>query len=582
MESTPSTNVDQKPEALHEEMQNAPRDNAADPISNQKLEQGAREREKKQPPLRRVMKALRQEEKDFTELVINAEPLERRVALLRNGVLEKFEIERVGEERMVGTIFKGKIQNLEPGLKAAFVDIGQPKNAFLHYWDMLPAANDGTIEVVYRDEKKTSEPAKEKEKTSLKDIPQKYPIGTEIMVQVTKDSIGSKGPRVTTNIAIPGRFMVLMPFSDQCGISRKIEERKERTRLKKLLRTLSIPEGMGVIIRTAGEGKKVRYFVRDLHLLLRKWEAIQNGMESHKKPTRLYEEPDLIERTVRDFLTEEIDRVLVDDEEDYRQMGDLVAQISSRSRQKINLFKENIPIFERFNIERQIEQTFMRRIPLPSGGELIFDETEALVAIDVNTGGHRTENKDGKDFIVKANVEAAIEVARQIRLRNMGGLVIIDFIDMKQRRDRNTVYSRMKQEMAKDRARSNVLPISPLGIMQMSRQRHQESHSRGVYTSCPYCSGRGIVKSARAMSIEIQRKLVSVLRRLRQQKDASEELFLRVLLHPVNLERLRNDDEAHLLELERSYHVRLSFRADPAYHVENFKILDARSGQELR
>ncbi len=584
METKPSTTVEQQSEALDEEMQNAPQDATAEPISNQKLEQGAREREKKQPVLRRVMKAIRQEEKDFTELVINAEPLERRVALLRNGVLEKFEIERVGEERMVGTIFKGKIQNLEPGLKAAFVDIGQAKNAFLHYWDMLPAANDGTFEVVYRDEKKAAEPPneKEKDKTTIKDIPQKYPIGTDIIVQVTKDSIGSKGPRVTTNIAIPGRFMVLMPFSEQCGISRKIEDRKERTRLKKLLRTLSIPDGMGVIIRTAGEGKKVRYFVRDLHLLLRKWAAIQKGMETHKKPARLYEEPDLIERTVRDFLTEEIDRVLVDEEEDYRQMGELVSQISSRSRQKINLFKENIPIFERFNIERQIEQTFMRRIPLPSGGELVFDETEALVAVDVNTGGHRTESKDGKDFIVKANVEAAIEVARQIRLRNIGGLIIIDFIDMKQRRDRNTVYNRMKQEMAKDRARSNVLPISPLGIMQMSRQRHQESHSRGVYTSCPYCSGRGIVKSARAMSIEIQRKLVSVLRRLRQQKDTSEELFLRVLLHPVNLERLRNDDEAHLLELERSYNVRLSFRADPAYHVENFKILDARSGQELR
>lgn len=575
-----STITTHEPDQLTEELQRPPKEEHLDPVPTEKLLEGARQREKQQPLVRRVMKAIRREEKDFTELVINSEPLEKRVALLRNGVLEKFEIERVGDERMVGTVFKGKIQNLEPGLKAAFIDIGQSKNAFLHYWDILPAANDSSVEVVYRDEKK--KPEKPEDKITLKDIPEKYPPGSEIMVQVTKDSIGSKGPRVTTNLAFPGRFLVLMPFAGQCGISRKIEDRKERSRLKKLLRALSIPEGMGVIIRTAGEGKKVRYFVRDLHLLLRKWDAIQKGMEVNKKPCRLYQEPDLIERTVRDFLTEEIDRVMVDAEEDYGQMVNLVSQISSRSKNKINLFKENIPIFERFNIERQIEQTFMRRVPLPSGGEIIIDETEALVAIDVNTGGHRTESKDGKDFIVKANVEAAVEVARQLRLRNIGGLIIIDFIDMKQRRDRNTVFNRMKQEMSKDRAKSHVLPISQLGIMQMSRQRHQESNASGVYTGCPYCSGRGIVKSARAMSIEIQRRLTSVLRRLRQGAPEGEELFIRVLLHPVNLERLRNEDEAHLLEMEASYGVSLSFRADPAYHVENFKILDGKTGHELR
>ena len=564
-----------------EELEQPPVEKVVEPIPEEKLNKDAAKRSKKQPMVTRIVRALRREKKDFAELVINSEPLETRVALLRNGVLEKFEVERQGDDRMVGTIYKGRIQNLEPGLKAAFVDIGEPKNAFLHYWDILPAANDSSVEIV-RDNKQGGEGGKPSEKITVKDIPTKYPVGSEIVVQVTKDSIGSKGPRTTTNIALPGRFIVLMPFSGQCGISRKIEEKSERSRLKKILRELTIPEGMGVIIRTAGEGKKTRYFVRDLHLLLKKWDDIQNKIGSSKKPLCLYREPDLVERTVRDFLTEEIDRVIIDDPEDHERMLGLVGQISSRSKAKINLFRENIPIFERFNVERQIEQTFMRKVPLPSGGEIVIEETEALVAVDVNTGGHKGGAKDGKDFIVRANLEAASEVARQIRLRNIGGLIIVDFIDMKQKRDRNAVYQRMRQEMSRDSAKSHVLPISQLGLLQMSRQRHKESHSSGIYTSCPYCNGRGIVKSARSISVEIQRRLVSVSRHARTSNTSDDPLFLRILLHPANLERLRSEDEAHLVELEKGYNVNLSFRADPSYHVENFKILDGKTGRELR
>ncbi len=564
-----------------DELEKPPVEKPVEVIPDEKLKEDASRRSKKQPMVTRIVRALRREKKDFAELVINSEPLETRVALLRNGVLEKFEVERQGDDRMVGTIYKGKIQNLEPGLKAAFVDIGEPKNAFLHYWDILPAANDNTIEIV-RDNKDSKEGAKPPEKITVKDIPNKYPVGSEIVVQVTKASIGSKGPRTTTNIALPGRFIVLMPFSGQCGISRKIAEKAERSRLKKILRELTIPEGMGVIMRTAGEGKKARYFVRDLHLLLRKWEDIQEKIGTSKKPMCLYREPDLVERTVRDFLTEEIDRVIIDDPDDHQRMSALVGQISSRSKAKIALFKENIPIFERFNVERQIEQTFMRKVPLPSGGEIVIEETEALVSVDVNTGGHKGGSKDGKDFIVRANLEAAAEVARQIRLRNIGGLIIIDFIDMKQKRDRNAVYQKMRQEMARDAAKSHVLPISQLGLLQMSRQRHKESHSSGIYTSCPYCNGRGIVKSARSISVEIQRRIVSVSRHARATNTGDEPLFLRILLHPVNLERLRSEDEAHLVELEKSYNLNLSFRADPSYHVENFKVLDGKTGRELR
>lgn len=576
-----STTDHENEDQFTEELSSAPVEKPAERIDTRELNDEAAKRERKQPLITRIAKALRREKKAYTELIINAEPLEKRVALLRDGVLEKFEVERTGEAREVGAIFKGRIQNLEPGLKAAFVDIGEDKNAFLHYWDILPAANDSTIEVV-RDNKSEKQRKREAEKVTVADIPKLYPVGSEIVIQITKGQIGSKGPRTTTNIALPGRFLVLMPHTGTLGISRKIEDKKERNRLKGILRDLTLPEGMGIIVRTAGEGKKARYFIRDLHILLKRWEVIQQRMESTRKPACLYVEPDIVGRTVRDFLTEEIDRVMVDSKDDYDAIIEEVAKISPRSKSKIHRFAENIPVFERFNIERQIEQTFMRCVPLPSGGEIVIEETEALISIDVNTGAHKNKNKDGNDFILQVNLEAASEIARQIRLRNLGGLIILDFIDMKAKKDRNAVYARMKKEMANDKAKNHVLPISTLGIMQMTRQRHSESHSSGVYTDCPYCNGRGSVKSSRTMSVEIQRRLISVIRHIRARDGMDKEIQLRVLLHPTNLERLRTEDEELLLDIERSYGAHLSFRADPVYHVENFKIINVETGREER
>ncbi len=578
MQDSTNTNSDA---AYTEELSSAPKQKKSKRIDPKALKGDAAKRAKKQPLMTRIIKAIKNEQKSYSELIINSEPLEKRVALLKDGVLEKFEVERSGEVREVGAIFKGRIQNLEPGLKAAFVDIGQPKNAFLHYWDILPAANDNSIEIV-RDNKSAKQRKRDSEKVSIKDIPQLYPIGSDIVVQITKGQIGSKGPRTTTNIALPGRFLVLMPYAGTLGISRKIDDRKERSRLKSVLRDLTLPEGMGLIIRTAGEGKKARFFIRDLHILLKRWEVINQRMEVGKQPGCLYVEPNIIGRTVRDFLTEDIDRVIVDKKQDHEDIIADVTTISPRSKSKIHLFDENIPIFERFNIERQIEQTYLRCVPLPSGGEIVIEETEALISIDVNTGSHKNKSTDGKDFITQVNLEAATEIARQLRLRNVGGLIILDFIDMKAKKDRNAVLSRMRREMAHDKAKNHILPISTLGIMQMTRQRHSESHSSGIYTDCPYCHGRGAVKSSRTMSVEIQRRLISVIRHIRTRDGHDKEIKLRILLNPSNLERLRTEDEDLLLGIEQSYGARLSFRADPIYHVENFKILDVETGQEHR
>ena len=562
-----------KQENQNYDLTKRPAEEVVEPIPEEQLNQEAKLRAKKRPLLEKIIRLLKREDEPYREIVINVEPFEKRVALLVEGVMQKFEIERNGDESMVGAIFKGKIQNLEPGLKAAFVDIGQPKNAFLHYWDIFPTTTDNSYEVVRENKSKEQKKA---QKFSAKDIPEKFPIGTEIIVQITKTQIGTKGPRVTTNIAIPGRYLVLMPFAGQFGISRKIEDRAERERIKKILKSMKVPEGMGVIVRTAGQGKRWTYFVRDLHMLLNIWKKIQQRIETVPAPATIYKEPDLIERTVRDFLTEQTDRILIDSREDYERILRSVSEISRRARSKIQLFKENIPIFERYNIERQIAQTFQRRVPLPSGGEIVIDETEALVAIDVNTGSHKGKSEDGKDFILQANLEAVTEAARQVRLRNLGGLVIIDTIDMKSRKDRQAVYKRLKDEMEKDKAKSQVLPISQLGIMQMTRQRHAQSNSSGIYTTCPYCGGKGIVKSARTMSAEIQRKIVATCRSMRANNANVGELALLILLHPDNLQRLQTEDYEHLSNLEKAYNLKLTFRADPSYHLENFRIIDAR------
>jgi len=561
------------------ELTNPPPVTDAPDVDNDQLRSSAQERSKQRPLLQKILSVFQKQKTSYRELIINSEPLEKRVALLVDGRLEKFEIERHSDDRMVGGIFKGKIKNLDPGLKAAFVDIGYAKNAFLHYWDMLPAAADSSVEVVRVNKKKDSAPRPAE--PTVKDIPNLYPPGSEIVIQVTKGPIGTKGPRTTTNLSIPGRYLILTPYSDGCGISRKIEDIHERKRLKQLINELTIPEGMGVIVRTAGEGKKARYFVRDLHILLKKWEEITSKMQSERAPAGLYQEPDLVERTVRDFLTEEVDRVLIDNREDHERTADLVGLISKRSRSKIAFYKDSIPIFERFNIERQIEQTFHRKVTLPSGGEIIIDETEALIAIDVNTGSHKNRSGDEKNTIYAVNLEAAVEISRQIRLRNLGGLIICDFIDMKERRHRNGVYERMVECMSEDKAKNHILPISQLGILQMTRQRQQESLSSNLYTDCPYCRGRGIVKSATTMSVELQRRLGSVARRIQLRNDG-KEYSLRVLVHPSILERLRNEDADLLVRVEKLHGVKLAFRADPSYHVENFKIVNATTGEEYR
>jgi ribonuclease G len=500
--------------------------------------------------------------KTGNKLVLSVEKLETRVALLEGGRLEEYSVERKSSRNIVGSVYKGKVKNIEMGLKAMFVDIGFEKNAFLHFWDAIPAALDSGIEEI--DRRSNKRPRK---RITVKDIPSIYPVGSDVIVQVTKGPIGTKGPRVTTNLSFAGRYLVLMPFSDRSGISRKIEEPKERERLRKVLRQLEIPEGVGVIIRTVGEGQRARYFVRDLRVLLDQWTKVDQAIRDNPAPCRLFEEPDLVERTVRDFLTEEINEIVCDDRGAMDRMSDMVGQISRRARNRVRHYDGATPIFETYGVQKQIDDAFHRQVWLKCGGYIVIDETEALVAIDVNTG----RNKGGRDVektISQTNLEAADEIARQLRLRNIGGLIIADFIDMKSRRDQQAVYNLMKERLKRDKARTHVLPISQLGLMEMTRQRAQESLSDTIYENCPYCSGRGVV---------LHRTLNTVMR---MYQDSIHDI--RVILNPDVLKRLKEEDEELLVELERRYAGRLMFRGDPTFHHEKFVITDANTGVELK
>ena len=527
------------------------------------------------------------------QLIVNCEKLETSVALLSNGRLEEYLMERHSDTPVPGNIYLGKIVNLEQKLQAAFVDIGCEKNAFLHYSDMLTGADEALEKIIESTpppentkRKKRGRSKTEtlldtaiklrKRKLTVNDIPEVFKPGMELLVQVTKGPIGTKGARVTTDISIAGRFLVLMPYADHLGLSSKIEGEVERTRLRKVLETLERPEGMGLICRTVGEGRKSIYFKHDLNILLDYWEKIDEALEKGISPALVYREPNLLERTIRDFMTEEIDEIIVDNMEAYDQVYAAIKKFGGRKQAaKVVRYKQPQNIFEAYQIREQLNLVFQRKVPIAGGGYICIDETEALIAIDVNSGRSKVGN-DQSELIFQTNCAAAEEIARQLRLRNIGGLVVLDFIDMKSMHQRDELYKLMKKLTKDDRAKTRVLPISKLGLMEMTRQREHESIQDAVYVNCPYCRGSGLVKSPESMSVEIQRKLASILRNKLYRK-----VPVRINMHPEVLQRLKNQDAGLLDELETEFKHELSFRADEDLHIEEFYICNADTGVEL-
>ena len=509
------------------------------------------------------------------EIIINVEELETRVAVLENGRLEEFMVEHDESERLVGSVFKGRIQNLENDLQAAFVDIGLKKNAFLHYWDMVP-----DVDALMDDDDDNRKGGRNKNKQSRlsnEEIAKRFPPGSEIIVQVTKGPISTKGPRITANLSIPGRYLVMMPGTKVRGVSKKIGDAAERKRLKQILDRLPLPENVGLVVRTVGQGASAKAFAHDLRNLLSVWNEMQGNIKHLRTPCCIFQEPDLCERVVRDWLTEDVDGIVIDDEESFNNMREVCARISRRARSKIHRFEGMTGIFDHYGLERQLHEAFARQVPLKSGGYLVIDETEALIAVDVNTGHHKGSGSQ-EEAILEVNLEAVEEVARQLRLRNIGGLVILDLIDMKSRKHQNQVVKALKQALRRDRARTNVLNISELGLLEMSRQRQEESILSMLTSKCPYCQGHGVVKSPMAISIEIQRRLRTLLRKAEVEKKPFEP---KIVIAPQVMHRLRTEDGKILADLQKEFNTRLTFVSELHRHPEAFSILDASTSQVL-
>jgi ribonuclease E len=435
------------------------------------------------------------------EMLINvAESEECRVAIVENGALEELYVERASSTRYVGNIYKGKVVNVEPSIQAVFVDFGTGKNGFLHISDLHPRYYEGPGAV------ETEEIGKRRSLRERKLIQAVLHKGDEVVVQVTKEGINTKGPTLSTYLALPGKYLVMMPWMEKSGVSHKIEDEDERLRLRKIFEESQPPKNIGFIIRTAAQGCSKRDILNDLKYLHRLWGAIEKRLQSTKAPAELYQESDLVIRTLRDVFNTEISRIVCDSQSLVKRIRDFLSIASPRLRQRVVYYEGKEPLFHKYGIEQEIAKIHSRTVSLKGGGSIVIEQTEALVAIDVNSGRFR-KHSDAEQTSFRTNLEAATEIARQLRLRDMGGLIICDFIDMRSEKHRREVEKAFRAEMKPDRARSKVLRISSFGVVEMTRQRMRPSLQSSTYLACPHCGGSGYIKSHESSSIELIRLL---------------------------------------------------------------------------
>ena len=435
------------------------------------------------------------------EMLINvAESEECRVAVVEDGSLEELYVERASLNSHVGNIYKGRVVNIESGIQAAFIDFGVGKNGFLHVSDLHPRylskAGGKHIESIGR--RKSL-----KERLPIQDCLRK---GHELVVQVTKEGLKTKGATLSTYLALPGKYLVMMPWMRKHGVSHKIEDDDERIRLRQILDDSKPPKGQGFIIRTAGQGSSKRDIQNDLRYLGRLWGAIEKRIDVEKAPRELYQESDLVIRAMRDVFNSKISNIICDSESVVRKIREFFTISAPRLKRKVTYYDGKIPLFHKYKIENEIAKVQSRRVELKGGGSIIIEQTEALVSIDVNSGRYRKQ-KDAEQTAYENNIEAASEIARQLRLRDLGGLIICDFIDMRNARHRKAVEKAFRAAVKTDRARSRVLGISRFGVVEMTRQRMRPSLQSATYLACPHCGGMGFVKSHESLAIEIIRLL---------------------------------------------------------------------------
>jgi ribonuclease E len=480
-------------------------------------------------------------------LINNLLGQECRIAVVEDGHLQELYVERASNASRVGNIYKGKVTNVEPGIQAAFVDFGAGKNGFLHVSDVHPKyfpKEADAVEAVGRKRSQRHRPPLQK----------CFKRGQEVFVQLIKEGIGTKGATLTTYLSIPGRLLVMMPGMSKLGVSRKIEDDETRAKAKALLDELKLPDNMGFIIRTAGMDQPKRAVQQDLNYLTRLWKSIEKHAEHVKAPAEVYQESDLIIRTIRDVYNSDIDRVICDGEADARKVEEFVRVIMPRRKHRIDVYTGTEDLFMAAGLESEIEKMHSRVVELPSGGSLVFDQTEALVAVDVNSGKMR-EHADAETTALKTNLEAAAEVGRQLRIRDMGGMVVIDFIDLYQDKHRLQVEKALKEAIKPDRAKTRALKMNQFGLLEMTRQRLRPSLKQSLYRQCEHCAGTGLVKSEESQTIEVMRILQSMC-----SDDRVAEITLTVPL--MVAEYFNNAMRQQLCDLESRTGRQISVTAD--------------------
>jgi len=519
------------------------------------------------------------------EIFISSDPQETRVAVTEDKRLDEFYVERASDTRMVGSIYKGRVTSVVPGIGAAFVDVGLGKNGFLYVADIVEPKveeDDAILEADAAPEERRPGPqgARAARPGSIEQraggagpgaagghrrsrIEELVKVNQEILVQVVKEPFGSKGSRLTTHISLPGRYMVLMCNDSRLGISKRIEDGQERARLREILSKLRFSQEAGLIIRTAGIGKGEKEFVRDVRYLSKIYQTTKRQAARSKAPVCAYQEYALAQRVIRDSYTEDTHRVVVDSKEDFHQLRRFLQVLIPGVRVRMDLYRGEAPLFEQSGLEEQIAAIFDKRVQLPSGGSIVVEPTEGLVAIDVNTAKF-TGRRNLEETAFQVDKEAAVEVARQLRLRDIGGIVVIDFIDLEVPAHRHELVQTLEEALGRDRSKTNLVSFSEICVAELTRQRMRRSVETVSSQPCPYCEGRGSVKSPQTMAIE-------AVRQARRALKSAAGKTLELLVHPQVAVRLLQEDRPNLTALEAQTHSKILVLSDPSLHFEQIK-----------
>ncbi len=508
------------------------------------------------------------------EIIINASPSETRIAILEEKELVEVMVERPEAVRRVGDIYKGRVNAVLPGMQAAFVDLGLDKSAFLHASDLQP---DTDLDDLFEEEdegedRKRGGGGRGRRDETVPRIEDVLKKGLEILVQITKEPIGTKGPRVTTQVSLPGRYLVYMPGHEHVGISRKIEDRGERSRLKTLLKELR-PRDAGVIVRTVGAEQGKKEFQSDIKYLEQLWDKIEKQGQRSKAPSLLHQEMEFTTGLIRDIFTEDVTQLTIDSKEEYQQILKYLTTYATQLKSRVKLYRGEAPIFDHFGIEGEIEKAMERKVWLRKGGYITIDQTEALVAIDVNTGRF-TGKKSQEETILKTNMEAAEEIARQLRLRDLGGIIVLDFIDMEDEANRKAVVDTLRNRLKRDRSRTKAFAVSDLGLVEMTRQRQRPSLANFFTENCAACEGSGRVLSLSSAMLKIERMLRRVGQRAKER-----QLLLRV--HPDVAVHLVEQNADRLERLEKQYRFRVEIRDDPSLRRDEIRLFRGKTFEEI-